>query len=199
MNSSTNTGNLSNNTINNNTTHLIGLDRSSDSARILSEKNALEKNLKKHSLFINALSWKRLAASHSKKKLDNNKNKVANLPTATFRPPLVDAIHPLAIDKNKNIQQQNQQHQVYFTPGGPKALLALDLVRVNNTNNTQQTDKLAPKLPLSLPLPLQTALTHSQQQQQSQQPQQHTHGPRKTVIQVRRKVMNENSLESPYA
>lgn len=57
-----------------------------DTARILSEKNALEKNLKKHSLFINALSWKRLAASHNKKKqLDNNKNKAANLPTATFR------------------------------------------------------------------------------------------------------------------
>lgn len=57
-----------------------------DTARILSEKNALEKNLKKHSLFINALSWKRLAASHTKKKqLDNNKNKSANLPTATFR------------------------------------------------------------------------------------------------------------------
>lgn len=179
----------SGNTINNNTNHLIALDRSNDSARILSEKNALEKNLKKHSLFINALSWKRLAASHSKKKLDNNKNKVANLPTATFRPPLVDAIHPLAIDKNKNIQQQNQQHQVYFTPGAPKALLALDLVRVNNTNNIQQTDKLAQKLPLSLPLPLQAALT----QQQSQQPQQHTHGPRKTVIQVRNTKFHKKS------
>lgn len=57
-----------------------------DTARILSEKNALEKNLKKHSLFINALSWKRLAVSHNKKKqLENNKNKAANLPTATFR------------------------------------------------------------------------------------------------------------------
>lgn len=62
-------------------------ERSNDTARILSEKNALEKNLKKHSLFINALSWKRLAASHNKKKqlADNNKNKAANLPTATFR------------------------------------------------------------------------------------------------------------------
>lgn len=178
-NSNGNNGNSlsNNNTINNNHLH-SGTDRSSDSARILSEKNALEKNLKKHSLFINALSWKRLAASHSKKKLDNNKNKAANLPTATFRPPLVDAVHPLVIDKNKNIQQhqQNQQHQVYFTPGAPKALLALDLVRANNTNNAQQTDKLATKLPLSLPLPLQSAITHP--------PQQHSHGPRKTVIQV---------------
>uniref|UniRef100_A0A182U3Q2 Uncharacterized protein n=1 Tax=Anopheles melas TaxID=34690 RepID=A0A182U3Q2_9DIPT len=55
---------------NNNSNH----SNNADSARILSEKNALEKNLKKHSLFINALSWKRLAASHGKKKLDNNKN-----------------------------------------------------------------------------------------------------------------------------
>lgn len=176
-NGNNNGGSNNNNTINNNHLH-GGTDRGSDSARILSEKNALEKNLKKHSLFINALSWKRLAASHSKKKLDNNKNKAANLPTATFRPPLVEAVHPLVIDKNKNIQQhqQNQQHQVYFTPGAPKALLALDLVRANNTNNAQQTDKLAPKLPLSLPLPLQSALTHPTQQ--------HNHGPRKTVIQV---------------
>lgn len=179
--------NINNNNNNINNSNVSTTDRS-DTARILSEKNALEKNLKKHSLFINALSWKRLAASHSKKKLDNNKNKAANLPTATFRPPLVDAIHPLAIDKNKNIQQQN--HQVYFTPGAPKALLALDLVRANNTNNAQQLDKLAPKLPLSLPIPLQTVLTHQQQQQQHQHQsllpssQQHTHGPRKTVIQV---------------
>lgn len=176
------------NTINNNNNNGNSTsDRSSDSARILSEKNALEKNLKKHSLFINALSWKRLAASHGKKKMDNNKNKAANLPTANYRAPLVDATHPLVVDKNKNIQQQaqqlqqqqaQQQTQVYYTPGAPKsALLALDLVRANNTNPTQQPDKLAAKLPLSLPLPLplQTSIS---------QPQQHSHGPRKTVIQV---------------
>lgn len=156
----------------------------SDTARILSEKNALEKNMKKHSLFINALSWKRLAASHSKKKMENNKNKAANLPTATFRPPLVETIHPLTIDKNKNIQQQQNNHQ-YFTPGAPKALLALDLVRANNTNNAQQPlDKLTTKLPLSIPL--QTAFTHSQQQHPSmhQSSTQHLHQPRKTIIQV---------------
>lgn len=170
----TNNNITNNNSINNNNNNA---DRN-DTARILSEKNALEKNLKKHSLFINALSWKRLAASHSKKKMDNNKNKSANLPTATFRPPLVDAVHTLAVDKNKNIQQQN--HHQYFTPGAPntKALLALDLVRANNTNNAQaHLEKLTNKLPLSIPL--QTAFAHSQQQQQ-----QHTHVPRKTVIQV---------------
>lgn len=131
-------------------------------------------------MFINALSWKRLAASHSKKKLDNNKNKAANLPTATFRAPLVDAIHPLAVDKNKNIQQQNHQ---YFTPAAPKLGLALDLVRANNTNNAQQQlDKLTTKLPLSIPL----QISHSQQQQHPTvlHPN-HAHGPRKTVIQVR--------------
>ncbi|XP_039443247.1 putative uncharacterized protein DDB_G0286901 [Culex pipiens pallens] len=207
--------NHNNNNNNNNT----------DNARILSEKNALEKNLKKHSLFINALSWKRLAASHGKKKLDNQKNKSANLSSATFRTPLTDTIHPM-VDKNKNLQQsqsftqpisgnhqqqqlqhvqivsgqqvlqaQHQQHSqqqpqqtVYFTPGGPKALLALDLVRANNTNPLSQPDKLAPKLPLQLPLPLQPIINQQQaQQHQSHQLVQqlhHGHGPRKTVIQA---------------
>ncbi|EDS34254.1 cyclin-dependent kinase 5 activator [Culex quinquefasciatus] len=194
-----------------------------DSSELLT--NALEKNLKKHSLFINALSWKRLAASHGKKKLDNQKNKSANLSSATFRTPLTDTIHPM-VDKNKNLQQsqsftqpisgnhqqqqlqqvqivsgqqvlqaQHQQHSqqqpqqtVYFTPGGPKALLALDLVRANNTNPLSQPDKLAPKLPLQLPLPLQPIINQQQaQQHQSHQLVQqlhHGHGPRKTVIQL---------------
>lgn len=99
-----------------------------DNARIISEKNALEKNLKKHSLFINALSWKRFStANNSKKKLDNkNKN------VTVFRQPLVDNIHPV-VDKNKNIQQKQQYYQ------GTKSLdsnpLTLDIVRVNNANN----------------------------------------------------------------
>uniref|UniRef100_A0A182YP56 Uncharacterized protein n=1 Tax=Anopheles stephensi TaxID=30069 RepID=A0A182YP56_ANOST len=254
---------------NNNNNH----SNNADSARILSEKNALEKNLKKHSLFINALSWKRLAASHGKKKLDNNKNKSANLATATsFRTPLTDTIHPL-LDKNKNLQQsqsftqtissqqlqqqqqqpativlsqsggsgqpssgpgaqsvvglgasgaavsglsssnqqsqvqqqqqqqhhlhqpqhgqlvvaqqQQQQHQqqaVYFTPRGPKALLALDLVRANNTNPLSQPDKLAQKLPLQLPMPLQPIVNQQHNIPMAQQLH-HGHGPRKTVIQ----------------
>nr|XP_019549596.1 cyclin-dependent kinase 5 activator 1 [Aedes albopictus] len=219
INSNNNSNSIQERNNNNNTSN-------TDSARILSEKNALEKNLKKHSLFINALSWKRLAASHGKKKLDNQKNKSANLGSATFRTPLTDTIHPM-VDKNKNLQQsqsftqpishsnqqlqqiqpqqpaaiqlqQQQQHShpsqqtVYFTPGGPKALLALDLVRANNTNPLSQPDKLAPKLPLQLPLPLQPIISQQQavavaQQQQSQLSQQlhHAgHGPRKTVIQA---------------
>ncbi|XP_053664337.1 bromodomain-containing protein DDB_G0280777 [Anopheles marshallii] len=239
-------------------------NNNADSARILSEKNALEKNLKKHSLFINALSWKRLAASHGKKKLDNNKNKSANLATATsFRTPLTDTIHPL-LDKNKNLQQsqsftqtissqqlqqqqqqpativlsqsgsgvggqqstgggsqsvvglgasgatvglanpqsqpqqqhhlhqqhgqmvvaqQHQQQAVYFTPRGPKALLALDLVRANNTNPLSQPDKLAQKLPLQLPMPLQPIVNQQHNIPMAQQLH-HGHGPRKTVIQA---------------
>ncbi|KAG5322573.1 CD5R1 kinase, partial [Pseudoatta argentina] len=83
----TNNNSLQNNNINLN---------NNDNARIISEKNALEKNLKKHSLFINALSWKRFSTTNNNKKKLDNKNK--NL---AFRQPL-DNI-PI-VDKNKNIQ-----------------------------------------------------------------------------------------------
>lgn len=170
-----------------------------DSVRILSEKNAIEKNLKKHSLFINALSWKRLS-SHSKKKLDSNKNKTGNLNSQAFRPAsLTDTIHPLVVDKNTNYHQQQIQfpnNNGNYTPNGPKSLLALDLVRSAgnanpNTLQQQHIDKLGPKLPIQLTLPLQQ--TSFQQSQPSQQQQVHHsqlqhqnthHVPRKTVIQV---------------
>ena len=61
------------------------------------EKNALEKNLKKHSMFINALSWKKFNTSKKKSVDSSNKNK-----GLAFRPPL-DNIHPL-VDNNRNIQ-----------------------------------------------------------------------------------------------
>ncbi|CAH2000620.1 unnamed protein product [Acanthoscelides obtectus] len=110
-----NNHNLCNNNINNN-----------DNARIISEKNALEKNLKKHSLFINALSWKRFSTTNNnKKKLENNKNKNITV----FRQPLVDNIHPV-IDKNKNIKNGS-----YYTTSKSTSALALDIVRVNNANN----------------------------------------------------------------
>ena len=83
----TNNNSLQNNNINLN---------NNDNAKIISEKNALEKNLKKHSLFINALSWKRFSTSNNNKKKLDNKNK-----NITFRQPL-DNI-PI-VDKNKNIQ-----------------------------------------------------------------------------------------------
>ncbi|KAK0096862.1 hypothetical protein PV326_004099 [Microctonus aethiopoides] len=84
---STNNNSLQNNNINLN---------NNDNARIISEKSALEKNLKKHSLFINALSWKRFSTANNNKKKLENKNK-----NITFRQPL-DNI-PI-VDKNKNIQ-----------------------------------------------------------------------------------------------
>lgn len=117
-----------------------------DNARIISEKNALEKNLKKHSLFINALSWKRFSTTNNnKKKLDNNKNKNITV----FRQPLVDNIAP-CIDKNKNIQQQQQQQQqllqnknatTYYTNTKSASALALDIVRVNNATNNNTTQQ----------------------------------------------------------
>ncbi|XP_066588235.1 cyclin-dependent kinase 5 activator 1 [Prorops nasuta] len=83
----TNNNSLQNNNININ---------NNDNARIISEKNAIEKNLKKHSLFINALSWKRFStANNNKKKLDNKNRNIG------YRQPL-DNI-PI-VDKNKNIQ-----------------------------------------------------------------------------------------------
>lgn len=70
-----------------------------DAAKIISEKAALEKNLKKHSLFINALSWKRFStANNNKKKLECKSKSVT-----TFRPPLTDNA---PLDRNKNVSVQ---------------------------------------------------------------------------------------------
>lgn len=68
-----------------------------ENAHLLAEKSALEKNLKKHSMFINALSWKKFNAN--KKKSGDGTGKSKGL---AFRTPL-DNIHPL-VDNNKNIQ-----------------------------------------------------------------------------------------------
>ncbi|CRL04351.1 CLUMA_CG017444, isoform A [Clunio marinus] len=210
-------GSTNSNIMNNNLTTTNGTsmeERQSDSARILSEKNAIEKNLKKHSLFINALSWKRLSSSHGKKKLEsyNTKNKAVNLTTSSFRPPaLTDTVHPMVVtnEKNKNYQQQqiqfasnnnlnnnlninhvkdnlHPQSNIYFSPG-PKGLLALDLQNSNNANlqHHQHVEKLGPKLPLQLPLALQSNAMHHHHQHQQQQQQIHFRpGPRKTIIQA---------------
>jgi len=68
-----------------------------ENAHLLVEKSALEKNLKKHSMFINALSWKKF--NTNKKKANEGSSKHKGLP---FRTPL-DNIHPV-VDNNKNIQ-----------------------------------------------------------------------------------------------
>ena len=135
------------------------INNNNENARIISEKNALEKNFKKHSLFINALSWKRFStANNNKKKLDN-KNK--NL--SAFRQPLVDNIHPLVVDKNKNIPcyypAASNKTSTASTTTTATAVVAgsLDIVRANNTNNnTNHCDKLAPKAVLLPNLQAQT-------------------------------------------
>ncbi|KAF2368924.1 Cyclin-dependent kinase 5 activator [Trinorchestia longiramus] len=107
-----------------------------ENANILSEKNSLDRNAyKKHSLFINALSWKRFASTN-KKKIDNrNKNNLS------LRQPL-DNIHPF-IDNNKNIQKALSCYNIR-----PSSVGQLDLVRNNNHAHTP-TDKLPPKAVLT--------------------------------------------------
>jgi cyclin-dependent kinase 5 activator 1 len=70
-----------------------------ENANILIDKSALEKNLKKHSMFINALSWKKF--NTNKKKVEQTLS-TKNKGKGGFRAPL-DNIHPL-VDNNKNIQ-----------------------------------------------------------------------------------------------
>lgn len=197
-----------NNSINNNVNHIKSSERNIDSSRILSEKNALEKNLRKHSLFINALSWKRLAASHSRKKLDNNKNKATNLPTVNLKQPSIggDTLHHIEVDKNKNAQQklqdkqqfqetqdqqgqmqhslghqnqnQNQQRQIFYTPGTPKSIFLA--LDLVRANNTNPT-QLQNKLAPKFPLSLPLPLPLKS----SRPPTQHSQsGARKTVIQA---------------
>ncbi|XP_039282849.1 LOW QUALITY PROTEIN: cyclin-dependent kinase 5 activator 1 [Nilaparvata lugens] len=123
-----------------------------ENARIISEKNALEKNFKKHSLFINALSWKRFSTTNNNKKKLDNKNK--NL-SASFRQPLVDNINPIVVDKNKNVQKATAISCYYPPKGVVVSTPSLDVVRANNTNNNNSnlllSEKLAPKVVLLPP------------------------------------------------
>ncbi|XP_072157045.1 cyclin-dependent kinase 5 activator 1 [Bemisia tabaci] len=129
--------NINNNNINN------------ENIKILSEKNALDKSFKKHSLFINALSWKRFStANNNKKKLDS-KNK--NL-TLTYRPPLNDNVNPIIMDKNKNIQKSGTISCYYpvvksATTACISSNVTLDLTTCPNNNNKSSnfSEKLAPK------------------------------------------------------
>lgn len=204
-------GSSNSNIINNNSSTIE--ERQADSARILSEKNAIEKSLKKHSYFINALSWKRLSSSHGKKKLESNnvKNKAGNITTSTFRPPaLTDTVHPMVAgndkkkyqqqqiqlvssnNNNKNvivnqqpIQQPLQNQTIFYTP---KNLLALDLERAaNNANNLHHlhhnVDKSGQQK-MSLPLRSVQLTQESSKVEKQHQQQQSQAVPRKTIIQV---------------
>lgn len=105
-----------------------------DAAKIISEKTALEKNLKKHSLFINALSWKRFStANNNKKKLECKSKSVA-----TFRAPLTDNA---PLDRNKNAHVA----AAYPRPAPAPAPAALaEVARANALNNNLSYDKLPP-------------------------------------------------------
>lgn len=107
-----------------------------DAAKIISEKTALEKNLKKHSLFINALSWKRFStANNNKKKLECKSKSVT-----TFRAPLTDNA---PLDRNKNVSVQGA---VYGRPTAVPAPLPppAELARTNALNNNVcYSEKLA--------------------------------------------------------
>ncbi|KAJ8866528.1 hypothetical protein PR048_032371 [Dryococelus australis] len=167
-----------------------------ENARIISEKNALEKNFKKHSLFINALSWKRFStANNNKKKLDN-KNK--NL--TSFRQPLVDNIHPLVVDKNKNIQKAAAISCYYppksapsDTPEGvasPGTDVSSARSNISNNNaNHQHCEKLAPKAVLQLAAPALPAPANINNNHVNNNSHHHPHQqplppPKKTVIQA---------------
>ena len=102
-----------------------------ENAHLLVEKSALEKNLKKHSMFINALSWKKFN-SNKKKSSDGN---IKNKGIAAFRTPL-DNIHPI-VDNNKNIQNA-------LCHGSKSSSLVdskrnLDIVRNNGNTGTTGT------------------------------------------------------------
>jgi len=77
-----------------------------ENAHLLVEKNALEKNLKKHSMFINALSWKKFNGGKKKGVVESQTTTTMTGSKTgkglAFRPPL-DNIHP-TVDNNKNIQ-----------------------------------------------------------------------------------------------
>ncbi|KAJ0174798.1 hypothetical protein K1T71_009906 [Dendrolimus kikuchii] len=100
-----------------------------DAAKIISEKTALEKNLKKHSLFINALSWKRFStANNNKKKLECKTKSVT-----TFRPPLTDNV---PLDRNKNVSVQGvYARAVPVVAPLPPPAPAAEVARANALNN----------------------------------------------------------------
>lgn len=118
---------------------------------IMNNENNLNRNekntLKKHSLFINALSWKRFTSGSTKKKQENNnKNKLTG-----GRQPL-DSIHPF-VDNNKNIQKS----LLCYSDPSRLRIGQLDLVSNrnnvnvyninNNNNNNNNVVLLAKQLP----------------------------------------------------
>lgn len=179
------------NHINNSTKGTINndLDFHNENSAILSEKGNIEKHLKKHSIFMNALSWKKIS-SHNRKKIDY-KSKCSNLPIVNLKPQLADANYSSVGDKNTNSQhncnyideQQNRHidnnHDMclQYLSSKEKIRNNLDIVKVNNTNCISNHNKLVQKQPLTISIP-------SQLQHASLPIKINNNGPRKTVIQV---------------
>ncbi|XP_065356269.1 putative uncharacterized protein DDB_G0282133 [Calliphora vicina] len=176
--------------INNSTKDTINndLDFHNENSVILSEKGNIEKHLKKHSIFMNALSWKKIS-SHSRKKIDY-KSKCSNLPVGNLKTQLIDSNYSSVGDKNKNSHNNcnyNDEHQninidnqdscLQYLSSKEKNKHKLDIVKVNNTNCISNHNKLVQKQPLTISLP-------SQLQSTALPTKINNNGPRKTVIQV---------------
>ncbi|XP_005185460.1 cyclin-dependent kinase 5 activator 1 isoform X1 [Musca domestica] len=178
--------------INNSTKDTINneLDIHNENSIILTEKSTLEKNLKKHSLFMNALSWKKIS-SHSKKKIEN-KSKCSNFPPSNCKSQFNEQNLSSVGDKNKNARHRfiyMEEHQAfnpevsqetclrYLSSNKDKLKNTLDIVKVNNTNNVSNYNKLVQKQPLAISLP-------TQLQSSALQTKINNNGPRKTVIQA---------------
>ncbi|KAG8178272.1 hypothetical protein JTE90_015683 [Oedothorax gibbosus] len=87
-------------------------------------------NFKKHSLFLNALSWKTLTSS-SRRRGDKNKN--------GSRQPL-DNLNNMVVDNKKNIQKSASCYNLKTS-----TVSALDMVvRANNASNDHNNKALAP-------------------------------------------------------
>ncbi|XP_059221373.1 cyclin-dependent kinase 5 activator 1 isoform X2 [Stomoxys calcitrans] len=176
--------------INNSTKDTINndLDLHNENTIILSEKSSIEKNLKKHSIFMNALSWKKIS-SHSKKK-NETKSKCSNLPVGNCKTQFTDSNYTSMGDKNKNSRQNfiyMDDHQTFNSEISQESCLrylsskdkiknTLDIVKANNTNNILNYNKLVQKQPLAISLP-------TQLQSSTLQTKINNNGPRKTVIQ----------------
>ncbi|XP_046801111.1 cyclin-dependent kinase 5 activator 1 [Lucilia cuprina] len=162
------------------------LDLHNENSVILSEKGNIEKHLKKHSIFMNALSWKKIS-SHSRKKIDY-KSKCSNMPIGNLKTHLIDSNYSTVGDKNKNTQHncnyidehQNiniENHDSCLQYLSSKEKNNLDIVKVNNTNSISTHNKLVQKQPLTISLPTQLQSTALPTKINN-------NGPRKTVIQA---------------
>lgn len=113
--------------------------------------NTSEKSLKKHGMFLNALSWKRFngsSAAGAAKRASSKDGKMGGLARGPGGYPLqpLDNVHPL-MDTNKNIQS-NLCHGIKSTKLNEKSL---DLVPARHVAATPDTNSVLPQHPFSKP------------------------------------------------